>query len=517
MIVAKPSERHADGLGDLALEFLDRAGIGRGQGPIRMNLFEIVNDAGRALNDFVAVDQHGYAGIGCQAFHFLNVKPGQEADGPIFDAHEASEAAGGVAASPGSEVTLDRDSLVQAVLAGNRVLEEARQAWRAVGERILQATTLEDPTVSYSLAPLSVGSSDARYGQVVRFGQRFPYPGKRRLAGVAAEEEAEAARLSFEALRLELAALASQLFDEYYYVHRALAINAEHIGLLGDFQRIAIAQYKAGTASQQDPIQAEVGLAHLLHRNVVLETRRDTLRTQINALQHRAPETPLAAPPTKLPLPPIGEVDASGAQELAVAQRPELGAAAAQIRAREADLARRKLGFRPDFEAMASFNSMWSQDEHRWMVGAGISVPFRRNRIRAAIAETEARLAGTVAGRDALEDSVRSGVQQAYDRLEESRHVLELYESRLLPASWDQIQAALAGFKASRNSFLALIEAERNQRTVRLEYERALADAWQRRADLDRRMGRAPTASHWSAVGGEDSTANAIGQQGDSR
>ena len=434
-----------------------------------------------------------------------------------IEASEASEATGGVAASPGSEGTLDRDSLVQAVLAGNRVLEEARQAWRAVGERIPQATTLEDPTVSYSLAPLSVGSSDARYGQVVRFGQRFPYPGKRRLAGVAAEEEAEASRLSFEALRLELAALASQLFDEYYFVHRALEINAEHIGLLGDFQRIAIAQYKAGTAAQQDPIQAEVRLAQLLHRTVILETRRDTLRAQINALQHRAPDAPLPLPPAVMPLPPMAEAHPGEVQETALAQRPELGAAAAEIRAREADLARRKLDFRPDFEAMASFNSMWSQDEHRWMVGGGVNVPFRRNRIRAAIAETKARLAGAVAGREALEDSVRSEVQQAYDRLEESRHVLELYESRLLPASRDQIQAALSGFKASSNSFLALIEAERNQRTVRLEYERALADAWQRRADLDRRMGRAPTASHSSAVGGEDSTANALGQEGDSR
>ena len=84
--------------------------------------------------------------------------------------------------------------------------------------------------------------------------------------------------------------------------------------------------------------------------------------------------------------------------------------------------------------------------------------------------------------------------QEYYDRLKEARHVLELYESRLLPASRDQIQAALAGFKASRNSFLALIEAERNQRTVRLEYERALTDAWQRRAELDRLMGRFPGA-----------------------
>jgi outer membrane protein TolC len=435
------------------------------------------------------------------------------------EASRAPEAAGEVAERSEAEVTLDRDSLIRAVLERNRALEKARQAWQAAGHRVLGATILDDPTISYSLAPLSVDASDARYGQVVRFGQRLPYPGKLRLAGIAAEEEAEASRLGFEALRLELAALASRLFDEYYFVHRALEINAEHIELLGDFQQIAIAQYKAGTAAQQDPIQAEVGLALLLHRTVILEARRDTLRAQINALQHRAPGVPVPMPPAALPLPPTVEADVGDVQETALGQRPELGAAAAEIRAREADLARRKLDFRPDFVAMASFNSMWNESEHRWMVGAGINVPLRRNRIRANVAESEARLAGAVAGREALEDSVRSQVQQAYDRLGEARHVLELYESSLLPASRDQIQAALAGFKTSRNSFLALIEAERNQRTVRLEYERALADAWQRRAELDRLTGRSPGARRppAEAVVEEDQTVTFTPQPGESR
>ncbi|MFQ5526919.1 MAG: TolC family protein [Thermoanaerobaculia bacterium] len=437
------------------------------------------------------------------------------------DRSEASETlqAVGETAVAESGVPLSRDSLVRAVLERNRSLEEARQTWLTVGERVLQSTSLGDPTVSYSLAPLSVGTSDARFGQVVRFGQRFPYPGKRRLAGVAAEEEVEVSRLSFEALRLELAMLASQLFDEYYYVQRALEINAEHIELLADFQRIAIAQYKAGTAAQQDPIQAEVGLAHLRHRTIVLQTRRDTLRSKINALQHRAPEEPLPLPPAALPLPSMEEVEAGEMQDKALTHRPELGAATAKIRAREADLALRKLEFRPDFQAMASFNSMWNESDHRWMVGAGINIPLNRDRVRASVAETEAHLAGAVAGRQALEDTIRSEVQQAYDRLEEARHVLELYESRLLPATKDQVHAALAGFRASRNSFLALIEAERNQRNVRLEYERALADAWQRRAALDRLMGRFPGASRppEEAAIGEDQAASPAPQSGDSR
>ena len=413
--------------------------------------------------------------------------------------------------------TLERGRLVAAVLERNRTLEEARQASIVVEEQVLQAARREDLRVSYDLAPLSVATSDSRYGQVLRVGWRLPYPGKYRHATAGAAEAAEASGWAFEAVRLELATLASQLFDEYYFVHRALEINDEHIALLRDFQRIALAQYRAGTAAQQDPIQAEVWVARLLHRDVVLETKRANLRSQINTLQHRPPEAQLLPPPSILPPPPSGDIDAGGAQRAALSERPEIAAAEAEIRSREAELGLRGLDSRPDFEVMSSFNSMWGESDHRWTIGAGIAIPLGRQRIRSGVAESEARLAEAMAGREALVDSIRSQVQQAYDRLEESRHVLDLYDSRLLPASRDQIDAALSGFKTSRNSFLALIEAERNQRTVHLEYERALADAWQRRADLDRRMGRFPVVAHPLSEGGEDDVTNAVAQRGGSR
>ncbi|MFQ5792266.1 MAG: TolC family protein, partial [Acidobacteriota bacterium] len=74
----------------------------------------------------------------------------------------------------------------------------------------------------------------------------------------------------------------------------------------------------------------------------------------------------------------------------------------------------------------------------------------------------------------------------------EAEHVVELYRSRLLPASGDHVRAALAGFETGQNSFLALIEAERNQRTIQLNYQAALADFHRRRAELDRALGRIP-------------------------
>ncbi len=413
---------------------------------------------------------------------------------------------------------LERARLIRAVLDRNPTLEATRQAWQSALERVPQAASLADPILSYSFAPLSVGDDEVRYGQVLRFGQRLPFPGKRGRRGEIAGAEAEAARLGYEAARLHLATLASIFFDDYYLVHRALEINEEHVRLLEDFQRIATARYAAGTAPQQDPLQAEVELAHLLHRRVVLDTARDTLVARLNALIHRRPELPLPPPPDELAIPCLNDLNTTHLQEQAVASRPELLALEAEIRARKSTVELKQLDSYPDFEAAGSFNSMWNQSEHRWMVGLAINLPLHRKRIRAGVAEAEARLQQLESERLRLEDEIRSGVQIAYKRLEEAHHVLELYRSRVLPAARDQVSAALTGFKTGGNSFLALIEAEKNQRTAQLEYEEALASSYRRRAELDRQIGRLPgTDDDSSTAAAAGTAAYPAGHRGDSR
>ena len=385
---------------------------------------------------------------------------------------------------------LERDMLIRAVVAHNPTIESARQAWEAAREREPQLSSLDDPTISYGFAPPSIFAGDVRYGQRIGFAQRLPYPGKRSLRGEIARAEADAAGHDYEAVRLQLATMASLLFDDYYFVARALEINTEHIGLLEDFKRIATARYASGLAAQQDPLQAEVEVAHVLHRALVLRTRQRTIVAQLNALLHRAPDASLPPPPSELTAPDITE-----RADESLVERPELEARLAEIGAREAEVRLREKEFYPDFEATTSFNSMWGDWEYRWTVGIGINIPIRRDRLRAASAEAAAALKQAESAHTALEDRIRMEVYVARERWLETEHVAELFRSRLLPASADQIRAARVGFETGQNSFLELIEAERNQRSVQLGYEQAITDGYRRRAELDRALGRIPALS----------------------
>ena len=391
---------------------------------------------------------------------------------------------------------LEREHLVAAVLELNPSIMAMREAWNAATQRTSQVAALDDPMASYAIAPLSIGSSRVDFGETVEVSQRFPWPGKLRLRGEAARYQAEAHEYDYETMRQETALTASDLYDDYYLVERALAINAEHVRLLEQFKDAATAQYAAGLLSQQDPIQAEVELAHLAHREVVLATERRVIVARLNTLLHRPPSDDLPPPIREALL--IGvpdQIDDAVAQrleELAIAARPELAAIRGEIAARRAEVRVAELEGYPDFGVMTSYNSMWGDEAHRWMTGVSLNLPIWRDRIRAARAEAAARLAETEARRLAMEDEIRSEVHQVVERLREAGHVLGLYRERLLPAAEDQVRAARAGVESGTNSFLALIEAEKNLRSADLGYEEAIA-SWQRRlARLARQLGRLP-------------------------
>lgn len=388
--------------------------------------------------------------------------------------------------------TLFRDELIAAVLARNPSVAEARLAWRAAAERVPQATALDDPMLAYGVAPLSIGSSEVPFGHSLELRQRVPYPGKLRLMGEMAAAEAAAVAQNVEAVRLELAAVASMLYDDYYLVHRALAINAEHQRLLDGFKRVVTARYAAGEAPQQAPIQAEVEIAHLVHEEMVLATQVEVAAARLNALLHREPAAPLPPPVEELPLAGLPDLDTAVLTAAALAARPELARLEADQEARETAVALRELDRYPDFEAMAQYSSMWRETEHQWMVGVGVNLPIWRSAIEAGIAEAEAELARVESERAGLVDEIGAEARIAWLRLSESHHVLAIYQARLLPAAADQVRAAVSGFETGQVSFLSLIEAERNQRSVELSYEETLADLYRRGAELDRALGRLP-------------------------
>lgn len=389
----------------------------------------------------------------------------------------------------GGATHLDRRALVALVLDRNPGLEAQRAEARAALARWPQESALPDPTFGYGLRPWSLGSSQVDAAQDFELSQPLPFPGKRALRGERALEQASAAESDFEASRVRLAALASRLFDEYWLAQRALETSAEHLSLIDEARRVALSRYAAGTASQQDVLATETEQAMLSHRDIELRAERRVLEERINELLHRPPGLELPDAPAELEPELARDLDESALVARALEKRPELRSRAAEVRAREADVALARREFLPDFTLRAGYEGSWQEDPLKPVIGLELNVPLQLGRRRAALEEADARLAREKSRLRQLEDRVRFEVASALERVRESQHLLHISRERLLPAARDRVAGARAAFASGTTTFLELVDAERALRSAEQAAFEARANLSVRSAELARALG----------------------------
>jgi cobalt-zinc-cadmium efflux system outer membrane protein len=439
----------------------------------------------RALCSMSVVFLMGCATTGAQSYESVRAEADRAGASDQRHADDDDRALGGP--------VLERAAYVRVVMHRNRSIEAAREGWSAAIARVRGSGAFEDPMVSLEVAPLSIGSPSARFGYNATISQRLPWPGKKALEESAAKAEADAARSDYEAAKRELGLSASLLFDQYFVAARSLDINREHIALMRSMQAAATAQYETGRASAQDPLQAEFELTHMEHDAVILASWRDVTVAQMNELLHRAPELPLPPPPKDLPPLPAPDVtDPKRLENEAVDHRPDIRAAQQHASAQQARAERGERDSFPDVTVSTSYNSMWDMPEHRWMVGLSFDLPIQTGRRRGAVDEARSMRAQFEADAARMSDAARTQVVVSLKQLEESAHVLHLYEQRLVPIARDEVDAARNAFTASQAPFGAVIDAEKNLRQVELDQQMARADYNRRRGELDRALGRIP-------------------------
>ncbi|GAV20674.1 outer membrane protein, cobalt-zinc-cadmium efflux system [Mariprofundus micogutta] len=377
--------------------------------------------------------------------------------------------------------------LVEAVLTRNPDLSSTHAAWKASQARILQASALDDPMLSYTTAPGTAGTTGLDFGQRIEISQKIPWPGKLHLRSEVAKHEADAAYEDIDSLRLKLAAATKSVFADWHYIHEAIRINHINTNLLQEFRRIAQVRYSAGLVSKQDALRADVELTMLNHQAIILERQRRETMTRINALLNRAPDQKLPLPstlhaPAKLP-------EVRVLREWALETRPELKALAAHLRAVGArtDLARRD--YYPDIKLTGGYNSLWNRHAKRFSVGISINLPLGQGKRRASVDEFRAEKQRVEWDKTGAMNKIESQVQIDYDRVEESIHTLSLFRKQLLPLAKDNMETARSDYQSGNGDFLTLISAEKNLIQTELELEQARADYHKRLAELEQAVG----------------------------
>ncbi|GMR05452.1 MAG: hypothetical protein BMS9Abin25_0027 [Gammaproteobacteria bacterium] len=382
---------------------------------------------------------------------------------------------------------LAEKQLIQAVLASNPSIEAMQSARQAAESRVDQATALDDPMLSYSFAPSTIDQNDLDFGQKMMLSQKLPWPGKRALRGDSARLEANASQENVLFLRLQLIETSAKYFADWYSIHEAVWINRINQDLWQEFHDIAEVKYGTGQASQQDVLRAEVEQARLEHQAIVLNRKQQNILAQINTLLNRTPDTPVPPPAA---LPEIRELpDVEQLRKMALETHPALKALIARNQASDARLKLAEREYYPDFNVNAGYNSLWNQDEKRFTIGVGINIPLLQGKRDAKVSEQRARSQQNTFQIADKQAEIAGAVQRSYNNVEESRHVLKLYESKLLTLAEENLLAAKADYQSGAGGFLDLVSAEKNLFQTRLSYVKAQRDYHQQLALLSKHVG----------------------------
>jgi outer membrane protein TolC len=343
---------------------------------------------------------------------------------------------------------------------------ELRQATTTVAaerERIPQASALPDPVLSLGIQndgfkSIQVGKMETSFYQVM-LSQGLPWPGKRGLREGVARLGASQAEASVTRLRLGTEA-------DVRRTYLGLLVVRERLALLADLERIwqrsigtARARYEAGDGAQSDVLRAQLEQSRLQQRRWALKSEEATSLQTLNRLRAHPLDEPIAsgAAVRALPLPALP--DLAGAVADAEARSPELFSA--RLTVDEAQ-ARTRLASReryPDLSVQVAIMPRGKLDP-MWSAGVSIGLPlWSGSKQGRAVAESEARAAGSTQGAEAVAQVLRLRVAERRSALASLLETIQIYRQGLLVQSQATAESTLSQYRVGKVTFASVLEA----------------------------------------------------------
>jgi outer membrane protein TolC len=355
------------------------------------------------------------------------------------------------------------EALIADALEKSPALQSAREELAAARARVPQADALPDPVIGAGYQHGGAGgfNDDEDSFVSVSVGQLLPFPGKRRLAGETEAKQAESFQPTLERARLDLVEQVRRAYTDLLLARENLELVAEQEQATRDVEAVTRSRYSVGLAEQADVLRAQAELARLARMRLHEQGNEAMALADLNRRLARPAGTPV---PTSTRLAALAErkLEAPSLSELlerAERASPERASARLAVeRSRLAsDLARRML--KPDFELEASYMNRGSLPD-MWALNVGIVVPaYAGRKQKQAVAESEARLRSEQARAEAVDLSVRAGIERSLAELAAALRESEAYTSGVLAVDRLAAESSLANYKTGKVPFVAVLEA----------------------------------------------------------
>lgn len=373
------------------------------------------------------------------------------------------------------------DALVREAMVRNPGVIAAREHWEALTRVPIQMRTLPDPQIQ--MQEFTVGSPKPFAGYETSdfyytgFGasQDIPGPGKLRLQGEIAEQDAEIARHQYETAQREAAEKIRESYFELFYLTQTIGLLERERDDLAQIERITEARYRVGEGQAQDVLKAQLQATEMLneieHHHSEMRQRQTDLKAALGRDLDSRDIVVGNVEPTR-----IDQTETQLDQAVREHSTDLMMDRAAEGRSEKAFSLARK-GYIPDFTFGYSYQKTGPGFRDYYMLTAGAKIPlyFWRKQTP-AIEQAALEMSAARSRIRAHELDFGASAEDQLVAIHAADRILNIYDQGLIPQAENSLQAALAAYRASKADFQTLISAFVDLLNLQEEYYRELAD-----------------------------------------
>ena len=392
-----------------------------------------------------------------------------------------------VAALPAADLPTPLSALLDEATRSNPDIQATRLGWQAATQVPSQVSTLPDPQVT--LQHFSVGSprpfagysnSDFAY---IGFGisQDLPYPGKLKLKGETAQQDAAISRNKLETVRRSVLEQVKEAYYQIAYVQQTLEVLDRNDKLLEQVEKIADARYRVGEGSQQDILKSQLERTKLLrevaHHHELMNSQQALLRKLLN----RPPGSPdiSTEPLVETPL-------AYTSDELLAKVRtenPEVASQQETVKKQSLQVEIARKDRYPDFSVQYMWQHTAEPFRDYYMLSVSARIPiYRRRKLNPEMTQAVEELNRSRREYESQIQTAYFDVRNQYLAAETASQMLKIYREGLIPQALAAYQSGLTSYQSGGvdfetlfSSFLDVLNFDGEYWKTLMEHETALA------------------------------------------
>ncbi len=370
-------------------------------------------------------------------------------------------------------------ALIAEAESSNTQITSAERGARAARQVAPQKSALPDPTLT--LQQFSVGSprpfagyTNSNFAYVgIGASQELPYPGKLRLRGEVAEQQADVQQRQVQVATVNVDDAVKSDYLQLAYLQQTLSILQQNQLVVDELIQDAAIRYKVGQGMQQDVLQAQVQRTKIVRELTLHHQEMGRLEADLKGLLHRDQDSPDIVPEamTESAL----HVTATELLAMVRQRNPQVQVDASAVKKTEAQLASAKREGKPDFGLSYMYQNTDRKYRDYYMLTLNVRFP-RRKRVNAEIGEAAEMLAQSKEALDAGVQKQLAETQQQYVQVTSDAELLKEYREGLIPQSQAAYQATLSGYSANKEELVNVLLYFTNVLDLQLDAARTLAD-----------------------------------------